>query len=207
MRRTVVFLPLLLLMACSSAPKEETKAKAKEPEKVEPLTGKSAFYKMYPTARTWASDCKGLQLKSHQLPEVKAEAGRAGAWTAVFVSESKGRMKTFTWSAVDSEGNFKKGVWPGAEQSFTGRLGQAYPFFAQALKVDSDEAYKTALTKDDPYLKRPSAKTDPINFLVEFTPPRFPDATWRVLWGESVGTANYSAFVNAATGQFLEKGR
>jgi hypothetical protein len=34
---------------------------------------------------------------------------------------------------------------------------------------------------------------------------RFPDVTWRVIWGESVGTSDYSVYVDATTGQYLER--
>jgi hypothetical protein len=74
----------------------------------------------------------------------------------------------------------------------------------QALQHDSDEAYKEAITKEDAFLKR-GEKTS-INFLLEFT-PRHPNLAWRVLWGETVGTARYSVYVDASTGKFLEKGR
>ena len=33
---------------------------------------------------------------------------------------------------------------------------------------------------------------------------RFPDVVWRVIWGESVGHSNFSVFVDASTGSFLE---
>ncbi|BDC52424.1 hypothetical protein F183_A47390 [Bryobacterales bacterium F-183] len=194
--------------ACSSssttttAPTQEKKAEAPPPE---PITGRSAFYKMLPSARQWSTDVKGIQLTSIQLSGVKAEPGKAGAWRGIFVSESKGRMKTFLWSAVDAEGGYRQGTWPGAEESFRGRMGQAAPFFLQALQHDSDEAYQSAIKVEDPATKG-APKDTPINFLLEFT-PRHPNLAWRVLWGETVGTARYSAYVDATTGQFLEKGR
>ena len=193
---------IALLTACSSdAPKPAAK---KAEEKPEPITGRSAFYKMYPSARQWAADCKVIQLTSIQLTGVTAEPGKAGAWRAVFTSDSKGMAKTFLWSAVDAEGGFRKGSWGGAEESFRGKIGQAVPFYPQALQHDSDEAYKEAITKEDAYLKK--GEKSEINFLLETT-PRFPNAAWRVIWGETVGTARYSVFVDASTGKFLEKGR
>ena len=203
LRSLAVAVSLLCLTACGTdAPKPAAKAKVEE--KPEPITGRSAFFKMYPSARQWAADCKAIQLTSIQMTGVDAEPGKAAAWRAIFTSESKARMKTFLWSAVDAEGGFRKGTWGGTEESFRGRIGQAVPFYAQALQHDSDEAYKQAITKEDAYLKK--GNKDQINFLLEFT-PRYPNAAWRVLWGETVGTANYSVFVDATTGQFLEKGR
>ena len=34
---------------------------------------------------------------------------------------------------------------------------------------------------------------------------RFPDPTWRVIWGESVSASDYSVFIDATTGMLLEK--
>ena len=45
----------------------------------------------------------------------------------------------------------------------------------------------------------------PVNFLLEFT-PRFPDPVWRVMWGDTAGLAQYTVFVDAATGQLVGKG-
>jgi len=41
-------------------------------------------------------------------------------------------------------------------------------------------------------------------FLMQLT-KRFPDVTWRVVWGGSVGTSDYSVFVDGSTGQYLER--
>ncbi len=203
----VVLAPLALLLAsaCSSPTAPTDAKKAEPPPPAEAITGKSAFYKMLPSARQWATDVKGIQLTSVQLTGVKAEPGKAGAWRGYFVSESKGRMKTFMWSAIDAEGGYRQGTWPGSEESFSGRMGQALPFFMQALSTDSDKAYETAAKASADSLKSAPAGT-PVNFLLEFT-PRFPNLAWRVLWGETAGTARYSAFVDASTGQLLEKGR
>ena len=43
----------------------------------------------------------------------------------------------------------------------------------------------------------------PVTFLLEFT-KRFPNPAWRVIWGESVGTSDFSIFVDATTGEYLE---
>jgi hypothetical protein len=194
---------IVSLAGCTTTEPPKPAAKKKE-EPAAPITGRSAFYKMLPSAKTWAADCKGIQMESIQLKDVPAEPGKAAAWRAIFVSEAKGRMKTFLWSAVDAEGGFRKGTWEGSEDSFRGRLGQAAPFYMQALQHDSDEAYKEALTKEDAYFK--TGDKSSVNFLLEFT-PRHANLAWRVLWGETVGTARYSVFVDASTGKFLEKGR
>ena len=188
---------IMLLTGCSSEAPKPVKPVETEPPKA--ITGRSAFYKMFPAARVWANDAQGIQMKSIGLQEVKGPPGTAGAWQAIFVSATLHKMKTFTWSAVDAPGNLKQGVFQSDQGDFTGKLDQALPFFPQALHIDSDEAFKVLEV---------AAPTDgeAINFLLEFT-PRFPDLTWRVMWGESVGTASKSGFVDASTGKVVDKVR
>ena len=174
------------------------------PEPFKPITGRSAFYKVFPVARQWAQDAQGIQLISLYLSEVKdPPAGTAGAWQAIFASRTKAKMKTFTWAVADAPGNLKKGVFESDETEFSGKLDQALPFFPQALHIDSDEAYKAAIAKPDKNISA-NAKL-PVNYVLEYVPSRFSDLTWRIMWGESVGTAAYSVFVDASAGGVLEK--
>ena len=68
-------MPLLLLLACSEAPKEAEKKK-EPPKPAEPISGRSAFFKMYAPARTWAADIQPMQLRSIDIPEVKSHDGK-----------------------------------------------------------------------------------------------------------------------------------
>jgi hypothetical protein len=189
----------LLLAACSSeAPKPVEKEKAKP---AEPVTGRYAFNQMYITARAWSPDLQVLRLSSIPLTEVKSEAGKAGAWQALFVSERQGRARTYTYSVVESTGNLHQGVFASGEETYSGPRGQARPFSVQAIKIDSDAAYETALKKGAEYAKKHPNLA--ITFLLEST-KRFPDPAWRVIWGESAGTSNFSIYVDASTGEYLE---
>jgi hypothetical protein len=71
-----------------------------------------------------------------------------------------------------------------------------------ALKIDTDEAYNTAAEKSQDYIKKNPGKA--ISYLLEAN-KRFPDPTWRVIWGESVSSSDYSVFIDATTGMLLEK--
>ena len=85
-----------------------------------------------------------------------------------------------------------------------GRAGPVKPFLVPGLKIDSDAAYETAVKKGKKaaeYIKLNPDKT--ISFLLEQT-NKYPDLTWRVLWGESVSASNYSVFIDATTGEYLE---
>ena len=72
-----------------------------------------------------------------------------------------------------------------------------------AAKKDTDEVYKTVMAQKkalDYTAKHPGM---PITYLLEMNSTS-PDAVWRVFWGESAGTSEFSGVVDATTGQFVE---
>jgi hypothetical protein len=194
----------LVLLASCSEPAQKTEQKLVEPAKPpEPVKGLSALYQMYRGARgTVGADIEPVRCNSIHLAEVKAEPGKAAAWQCTFVSASAGKSKTYTYSVIESSGNLHKGVFAGLDESYTRGRGPK-PFPMAAVKVDSDAAYQAALTKAASYEKKNPGKT--ISFLLEKN-DKFPDvnATWRVIWGESVGTSNFSVIVDATTGAYLQ---
>jgi len=187
---------LLSLAGCSSEPTApQKKAEVKPPE---PVTGRYALQQMYIAGRGWAPDIQPIKVISILLPEVKAEPGKAAAWQALFVSASLNKARGYTYSVVEGEGNLHQGVFPGPDQSVP--MGAEKPFPMAAIKIDSDAAYQTALTKGAEYDKKNPGK--PIVFLLEAN-KQFPDPSWRVIWGESAGTSNFSIFVDSSTGGYL----
>ena len=74
-----------------------------------------------------------------------------------------------------------------------------------AVKVDTDAAYKTAMetvaSKAADYDKKNPGK--PITIILEKT-NKHDDPVWRNVWGESVGTSNFSVLIDASTGSYLE---
>jgi hypothetical protein len=191
---------LILLAACSDTARKSSE-KSAEKKPAEPVTGRYALYQMYPNARGWAADIQVLRLNSIHLPEVKAEPGKAAAWQVTFVSPGTSRARSYTYSVIEAQGNLYKGVFAGLEEGWSGPRGQLKPFLLAAVKKDSDEAYQTALKKGAAYDAKNPGKT--ISFLLELT-SRFPDPAWRVIWGESAGTSNFSIFVDASTGEYLQ---
>ncbi len=154
---------------------------------------------MYISARGWAADIEPIKVTTLPVADVKSVPGKAGAWQALFVSPSLNKARAYTYSVVEGEGNLHKGVFAGFDQSTP--MGAEKPFLMAAIKVDSDEAYATALKKGADYDKKNPGK--PIIFLLEHN-NKFPDVSWRVIWGESAGTSNFSIFVDASTGGYLE---
>jgi len=194
----IAVVSLLVMPGCSDEPQKAEKKTTAPPE---PVKGRYALYQMFNAARGWAPDVQVLRLTSINMPEVKAERGKAAAWQAYFVSPSSGHARSYTYSVVEAEGNLHQGVFAGLEESGSGPRGIAEPFLIAAVKTDSDEVYQTALKKAADYEKKNPGKV--ISFLLQKT-PQFPDPAWRVIWGESVGTSNFSVFVDASTGEYLQ---
>lgn len=202
----IACLPVLaLLTGCSGEPKKAAEAvKTEAAPPPEPVSAQSAVHQMFMKARAWAPDVKPFRISAMNLQEVKSQGGKAGAWDGMFVSESRGRSRRFTYSVVElPASNLHKGVFAGPEDAYSAG-GQNSPFLIQALKADSTEAYDVAVKKSEAYIKKnPDV---PIQILLEKT-KRFPNPAYRIIWGDSVATSNYSIFVDASTGEYLQTGR
>ncbi len=189
----------LLLAGCSDTPKEEAN---KEPEKAkaaQPVTGQTALFKIYQVARTWASDVEVVKMNSIPMSEAPEVPGKSGAWEVVLSSDSKGAKKSYTYSVVESVGALHEGVYGGAEQPAS-QGPQTAPFLISAVKIDTDAAYETAKPKAADYEKKAPNKR--ISFLLESN-AKYKNPTWRVIWGDSVGTSGFSVLVDATTGEYL----
>ena len=167
----------------------------------QPVTARFAFQRMSIQARMWASDAQLLRISSANLKEVPSVDGKYPAWHANFVSAQLKKARSFSYSVADSPGNVHAGVLRGREESWLGPTGQAQPFPLQMLKVDSDEAYATAVKESKDYLKKHPEMS--IHFLLEYT-PRFPLPAWRVFWGETLGSSQYAVFVDCTSGKYLQ---
>ena len=190
----------LFLTGCSEQPSPATPEKKAE-EKPEPITGQSALFKMYQVARSWAPDAAVLKMTSEHLSDVPDQPGKAGAWDATFVSAQRSSARAYTWSAIEIQPSLHKGVFAGAESSYTPGSGPTKNFLIGAVKIDTDAALATAKTKAVDYDKKNPGK--PITFLLE-QDPKFANPQWRVIWGESLGISNFSILIDAITGTFLE---
>jgi hypothetical protein len=195
MKALIPLAAALLLSACSDAP-VATKTPEKPPEA---LTGREAFYKTYPAARAWASDAEPVRVRSMEINEMKAIGGQAAAWEVMYVSASKARSRTYTWSAVEASGNLHKGVFGGHDEAWQPGAGDK-PFVIQALKIDTPDALQTAIEHSDIFFKSKGIKPH-AKFELTLT-ARFPDPAWRIYWGDSVSTAEWNVFVDATTGEY-----
>ncbi|MCX6590540.1 MAG: hypothetical protein NTZ56_03355 [Acidobacteria bacterium] len=195
--RAVAAAALVFLAGCSTPPPPK-----KEAPPAKPVTGLSGVFKAYQMARaSWAQDAMPLKAHSINLETVKSGDGKAGVWSVTFYSESRQKSRTYTWSAIEGEG-FHKDVFAQQEEGFTPSR-QARPFRIEALKSDTDKAWEVAVKKVEDVIKK--SPNLPAFFVLE-TSDRFPDPYWRVVWGESISSSNFSVFVNTTNGEFLMKG-
>lgn len=191
---------LLTFVACTEpSPGPEQAAEPEAPP--EPIDGQTAFFRMFPAARNWAPDAQGLRLENLRIEEVKPKDGKYGAWRATFYSPSKNRVGVFNYSVVEVGGKIQKGVFQDHEEAYTSGLEKPWP--VAAFKVGSEKAYQVALSRKETkaYIKKNPDR--PVNFLLEQT-NRHPNLAWRIYWGERLSTSDFSVFVDASTGDFLE---
>jgi len=185
----------LVFAACS----EQPATPEKKTTKAEPITGQSALFRMYQVARSWAADAQVLRMNSIHVTDLPDVHGKAGAWQATFTSETRNEARVYTYSVIETEPNLHEGVFPAQPESWTS--GENKPFLIASAKIDTDAAYQTALKKAEGAAKQNQKQT--ISFLLD-KQAKFTNPTWRVIWGESVGTSGLSVYIDASTGEYLE---
>ena len=193
---------LLFLAGCSTAPTEQTRKEPAPKKEVEPVTGRKAFYMAYTKARMWSPDVVPLRVESLFVDSIPAKDGKYPAWRMTFASQSKGKIKVFTYSVIEASASLHEGVFNMGESAWSGPKPIEMPFYIQAFKIDSDEAMKVAVEKSAEYLKKNPNK--PVFMQLEYT-KLYPEAAWRVIWGDSVSTSDHSIYVSAISGNYLGK--
>jgi hypothetical protein len=191
-------LTVILLTACSDDPRPQAKSKENEP--LPPLTGRQALQQTLGPARAWAADSQPLRVRSMNLENIKSADGKAGLWEIVYISQARSRARRFVWSAIDSGESLHQGVFGEHDEAWTGFSGNERLIPTAALMVDTPEALKTAMSKSGEYLKKDGPKP-PVSYALEAT-SRFVNPVWRVMWGNTASTAQWSVFVDASTGQY-----
>jgi len=191
-----------MLPSCSTAPppaKVETEAKKEPPKPPEAIAARSAYFEAYKLARSWAPDVLGLTLTAGEVPNIKNADGKAGLWTAVFVSPSRREARTFNYAVTDS-GDYRKGVNVSGPLVWGGATPTAKAFSNTEFLIDSDTAYKTAAEKAADWLKaHPNTKYT----MALGNSARFPAPVWYIMWGTKAN--GYFLFVNAVTGSIVTR--
>ncbi|MGA2433913.1 MAG: hypothetical protein ABSG25_01370 [Bryobacteraceae bacterium] len=194
----IACLPMLMLLAaCSEEPQNAASKEAEKPAVA--VSSQSAVGQMYITARAWAGDAMLLNMANIDLKDVKSEGGKAGAWECTFVSPSRHRSRRYTYSVSESNG-LSKGVANSPEDSWSGE-SKNVPFTLQYFKTDATAAYATAMKKSADYVtKHPDS---PMKFILTSS-SHYGNPQWRVVWGDSIQTSNYSVVVDATTGEYVK---
>jgi hypothetical protein len=200
----------LALTACSSEPAKttETKTDAEAAAKKapagppEPVAAKAAFYEMYTPAHAWAADLKPISLKSGEVAGVKNTDGKAGVWTAIFVSPTQHAARTYVYSVADELPTITKGIKAEGTEPWAGPSTTVMTFETSDFTIDSDAAYKAAADKAGDWMKDKENAAKPVSMSLGAA-SRFPAPVWYVLFGNS--KSGFASFVNATTGNVISK--
>jgi hypothetical protein len=193
----VVMFALALMTACSSTstkPEEATKPQPKPPEA---LTARSAFQKLYISARSWGQDVRPYRLESATNSDSNGRDGKSAIWRAGFASAVQRGTKPYTWSG--SEGS-DRGVNAGIEDSYNPSNASTQAFDIAFLKVDSDKAFEVAQQHGGAKIVEKSPDT-PVIYILEWN--RVENLLlWHVIYGNR-DAPKLKVAVNASTGEFL----
>ncbi len=205
-RTALPCLMLCMLVSCTSEKKATTETApqpAAKPAVKEALydTGRTAFQRMYLSARLWAADAKPFRLQSQFTLDAPTAEGKAGLWRTSFASPSRRMMKLFVWSGLVGADAPEQGISFSAEDSWSANNSSTQPFDLSFLKVDSDKAYEVAqknggekLTKKDP--------KQPVIFVLSWDASKN-QLVWEVVYGENPRDAKLRIAVDATSGAFL----
>jgi hypothetical protein len=203
---SVACLALFFLAACSSDNKPATNPEAKPAAKpvakeAQYETGRTAFQRMYISARQWAPDAKPFRLQSQYTPDAPVNEGKAGLWRGSFASAARRSIKLFVWSGLVGPDAPEQGITFSAEDTYNPANSSTQVFDIAFLKIDSDQAYEVAqkhggekLTKKDP--------KQPVFFVLDWDGKKS-QLVWHIIYGSSADEAALRVAVNATTGEFL----
>ena len=197
---TAVLLLLALMSACSSESNKhaESKPEVKPPDLI---TARSAFQKLYVSARGWSQDAKPYRLEATVTSDGNGHDGKWAVWRGSFASSTQRTQKSFTWSGSAADGAPERGVNPGIEDSYSPTNLSTLVFDIAFLKIDSDQAFATAQKHggDEILQKEPDT---PVFYVCDWN-RNTNMLVWHVIYGSSRDGAKLTVAVNASTGDFI----
>jgi hypothetical protein len=196
----ILLLSLAFLAGCDSNTPKPPDAKP-EPKPTELLTGRSAFYKVFIAARSYAVDVKPFRIESIPSTDSNGQDGKAAIWRASFASATQRGVKPYTWSGSIGADAPSRGVSPGNEDNYNPSNASTQIFDAAFLKVDSDQAFTEAQKHGgDKILEKDS--TTPVLYVCDWN-HNTNELVWHVIYGASRETAKLTVAINASSGQFI----
>lgn len=187
-----------LWSSCSTEPKTAdaaAKVDTPAPAPVEPISGKTAYWEMYASARKWSTDAVPLEVTSKEIPGITNGGGKAAMWTAMFASPSKSEARVFSYAIAAKKPDIYKGVSIGRALPWNGPSRNMLPFQMSQVNVDSDAAYKAGEGRAAAWLKQhPDDQASlTLRSVAEYSVP-----VWGILWGDN--KKGYRALVNGIDG-------
>lgn len=179
------------LTGCSSTPNPPA-AEKPQPKIPEAITGSSAFYKCYISARGWAADVQPYRVESEPTNDSKGRDGKAGEWRAGFASPSKRATRPYTWALGE--------VSHSVEDGYSPTNSSTQIFNVQFLKVDTDKAFSIAQEHGGDKLLEKEPDT-PVFYVLEWN-RQTNELLWHVIYGADRDTAKLRVAVNASSGEF-----
>jgi hypothetical protein len=197
---TVALLLVALMSACSSESNKsaETKPEVKPPDLI---TARSAFQKLYVSARGWSQDAKPYRLEATVTSDGNGHDGKWAVWRGSFASATQRTQKSFTWSGSAADGAPERGVNPGIEDSYSATNLSTLVFDMAFLKIDSDQAFATAQKHGGEEILQKEPDT-PVFYICDWN-RNANMLVWHVIYGSSRDGAKLTVAVNASTGDFI----
>ncbi len=188
----VAILAAALMAACSSESSKPTTAETPKPKAPEAITGSSALFKCYISARGWGQDAQPFRAES-TAGDSKGRDGKAAEWRVGFASPSQHATKSYTWASGD--------ISHGVDDSYSPTNSSTQVFNVQFLKVDSDKALAVAQQHGGDRLLDKEPDT-PVLYVLEWN-KQDNALLWHVIYGSDRDTAKLRVAVNATTGEFV----
>jgi hypothetical protein len=185
----VAILTAAVMTGCSSEPSKPAASETTQPKAPETITGSSAFYKCYISARGWAPDAQPYRAESSQS---KSGDGKAGEWRVGFASPSLHTTKSYTWTSSD--------ISHSVDDTYSPTNSSTQIFNIQFLKTDTDKAFTVAQQHGGDKLLEKEPDT-PILYVLEWNRQEN-ELLWHVIYGADRETAKLRVAVNASTGEF-----
>jgi hypothetical protein len=196
---------MLLLAGClekTKGPVTDESKTAKPPAgPPQPVTAKTAFWRMYTPARHWSTDIEIIRVTPRDVPGFKNEDGKAAMWEAMFASPSLHQYRVYSYSIASSPPDIFKGVSAGLRVPWNGVTRDAMPIELTSFNVDSDAAYQAAAADGAAWLKKNPDK--PLSAFALGNTSRFSAPVWYLMWGDK--KSGYVAYVDATTGKVLKQ--
>jgi len=197
----MAMLGLTILTGCTSEPAKPVQTEKPKPKTTEAVTGRTAFQKLYISARGWARDAQPYRLESQITADWKGKDGKSAVWRAYFAAPSQRGVKPFIWSGSQAPDAPSPGITPGNEDTYNPTNSSTRVFDSAFIKLDSDKTLEVAQKHggDKILQKNPD---NPIVYVLNWDGVTN-ELIWHVIYGDSPEDAKLRVAVNASNGEFL----